>query len=174
MNHWCCSIAAAAVAVAGVVLVGWCSTMCSVLRSLPLHFTSLSLSIFPDSHWVSSVTRISRAALVAARHDCRRPRTVRRCGPLSIRTHHDFCHHVMCLFDTWFLWETERSGVSVTNWQCSGGWGGMWSCVQIMSCHFGQERFCAQFLKDLPPTQRCVGSVYFDVGAVGSASVQQL
>ena len=77
--------------------------MCNVLLSFLCHFPSLSLSTPPDSHWVSSVTRISRAALVAARHACRRPRAVRRCGPLSIRTHQDFCHHVMCLFDTWFF-----------------------------------------------------------------------
>ena len=34
--------------------------------------------------------------------------------------------------------------------------------------------FLREFLKDLPPTQRCLGSVYFDVSAIGSASVQQL
>ena len=105
--HWCCCIAAAfataVVVVAGVALVGRCSTMCSVLLSLPLHFPSLFFLSLQDSNWVSSVTRISRAALVAARHTCRRPRAVRRCGPLFIRTHHDFCHHVKCLFDTWFL-----------------------------------------------------------------------
>ena len=40
------------------------------------------------------------------------------------------------------LWGTERSGVSVTNWQNFGGW----SCVQIMSCcHFGSRQSCAQF-----------------------------
>ena len=33
-----------------------------------------------------SVSLVSRAALVAARHTLRRPRAVRRCGPLSIRT----------------------------------------------------------------------------------------
>ena len=85
------------------MLVGRCSTMCNVLLSLSPFFTGLFLSLSPDSHWVSSVTRISRAALVAARHACRRPRAVRRCGPLSIRTHQNFCHYVMCLFDTWFL-----------------------------------------------------------------------
>ena len=30
----------------------------------------------------------------------RRPRAVRRCGPLSIRTHQASLHHVMCPFDT--------------------------------------------------------------------------
>ena len=64
---------------------------------------SLSFYLSRLAHWVSSVTRISRAAPVAARHACRRPRAVRRCGPLSTRTHQDFCHHVMCLFDTWFF-----------------------------------------------------------------------
>ena len=36
------------------------------------------------------------------RHTFRRPRAVRRCGPLSIRTHQAFRHHVMCLLDTSF------------------------------------------------------------------------
>ena len=64
---------------------------------------SFPFSLSPDSHWSSCLSRISRAALVAARHACRRPRAVRRCGLLSIRTHHDLCHHVVCLFDTWFF-----------------------------------------------------------------------
>ena len=43
------------------------------------------------------------------------------------------------------LWGTERSGVSVTNWQNFGGWG-VWSCVQIMSCcHFGQDNPARNF-----------------------------
>ena len=52
--------------------------------------------------------------------------------------------------------------------------GGVWSCVQIMSCcHFGQDNPARNF-EDLPPTQRCVGSVYSEGLRIGSASVQQL
>ena len=49
---------------------------------------------------VCSVSRVSCAALVAARHALRRHRAVRRCGPLSTRIHQAFRHHVMCVFDT--------------------------------------------------------------------------
>ena len=59
----------------------------------------------------------------------------------------------------------------------AGFWwvGGVRSCVQI-SCSwpFWSSMSLRATLKDLPLTQRCVGSVYFDVSVVGSASVQQL
>ena len=51
----------------------------------------------------SGSSRACSAALLAARHVRRRPRAVRKCGPLSTRTHQAFLHHVMCLFDTSFL-----------------------------------------------------------------------
>ena len=55
--------------------------------------------------WTSSArsaTCVSCTALVAARHVRRRPRAIRRCGPLSTRIHQVFRHYVMCLFDTLF------------------------------------------------------------------------
>ena len=78
------AVAAAAVVVA-VVAVGKWKTTCKVLLSV--------LSVFPCSRFSLSppatfpVSRTSCAALVAARHTLRRPRAVRKCGPLSIRTH---------------------------------------------------------------------------------------
>ena len=76
----------------------WCLRLgsgrrCAVLLSF--------LPVVPCSHFslsppaTCSDSRASRAALVAARHTRRRPRAVRRCVPLSTRTHHAFfppCH----------------------------------------------------------------------------------
>ena len=71
-------------------------------------------------------------------------------GSASVQQFYSKCHLIVwaggrvSLQSLW--WGTERSGVTVRNWQDFGGWGGVWSCVQIMSCgHFGQERSCAQF-----------------------------
>ena len=91
--------AAAAVVGAPAVVLGKWNTTCktfALLSLLPVSHSSLS----PPA--TLPVSRVSRAALVAARHTFRRPRAVRRCGPLSIRTHQAFRHHVMCLFDTSF------------------------------------------------------------------------
>ena len=78
--------------------MGKCNTMCNVLLSLAFHFPGLSLSVSPDSHWgFFSNAHLSRGS---GTHALRRPRAVCRCGPLSMRTHLDLCHHVMCLFDT--------------------------------------------------------------------------
>ena len=38
--------------------------------------------------------------------------TLRACGPLSTRTHHAFCHHVMCLLDTGHILLLVRLGPS--------------------------------------------------------------
>ena len=59
----------------------------------------------------------------------------------------------------------------------AGFWwvGGVWSlrADHVLWPFWSRTILCA-ILKDLPPTQRCLGSVYFDVSAIGSASVQQL
>ena len=91
--------AAAPVAVVAVVAIaaGKWKTTCSVLLSF---LTVVSCSHFSLSLPATcSVSRVSRAALVAARHTRRRPRAVLRCGPLSTRIHQAFFHHVMCLFN---------------------------------------------------------------------------
>ena len=92
------AVAAAAAAVVAVVAVGKWKTTCKVLLSLLSVFPCSRFSLSPPA--TRSVSRASRAALVAARHTFRRPRAVRRCGPLSVRTHQASLHHVMCLFDT--------------------------------------------------------------------------
>ena len=88
-------VAAVAVAVVGaaVAFCGKCSTMCRVFS---LHSLGrFSLSFFPhfSSFASCSVSRASRAALVAARHALRRSRAVRDCGTLSTRTHQTPLHH---------------------------------------------------------------------------------
>ena len=83
-----------------------CRVLLSSLLVLPwFHF--FLPHVFPSASsarlWVSSTLSSSRAcsaALLAARRVRRRPRAVRRCGPLSTRIHRGFFHHVMCLFDT--------------------------------------------------------------------------
>ena len=64
-------------------------------------FFSPRRPLFPFLHFsppaTRSVSRASRAALVAARHTLRQPRAVRRCWPLSIRTRFNaslFCCHL--------------------------------------------------------------------------------
>ena len=98
----------AAAAVAGLLLgccccaaavVKW-KTMCRVLLSLLFVVPCSHFSLSPLS--VCSVSRVSRATLVAPRHARRRPGVVRRCGPLSTRIHQTFRLQVMCLFDTSF------------------------------------------------------------------------
>ena len=86
IHHRCCR----------VVAVG--KTTCSVLLSFLPMFPCSHFSLSPPA--TLSVSRVSRAALVAARHTLRRPRAVRKCGPLSTRTHLASFHHAMCLFDT--------------------------------------------------------------------------
>ena len=76
--------------------------------------------------------------------------------------------------DDQFLWGTERSGVTVTNWQGFGGWEGVVLRADHVLWPFWSRTILRAILKDLPPTQRCLGSVYFHVSAIGSASVQQL
>ena len=103
--HHCKRVAAttAAVPAAAAVVVGAVGIVAVVIAVLAL----LSfLPVVPCSHFslsppaTRSVSRVSRATLVAARHTLRQPRVVRRCGPLSIRTQQASLHHVMCLFDT--------------------------------------------------------------------------
>ena len=82
----------------------WCLRLgsgrrCAVCCFLPFVPCSL-FSLSPPA--IRSVSRASRAALVAARHTLRRSRAVCKCGPLSTRTHQASLHHVMCLFDTSF------------------------------------------------------------------------
>ena len=57
---------------------------------------------------------------------------------------------------------------------------GFWwvgGCVVLRADHvlwpFWSRTILRAILKDLPPTQRCIVSVSFDVSAIGSASVQQ-
>ena len=113
-------LAAAAVAtVAAVVVVagaavGMCKTTWIVasLFCLPCLSPHLCLSLSPSSPWVSpthSSWQACSAACLAARQILRRPLAVRMCGPLLTRTHHAFCHHVMCLFDTWLSLCSEFS-----------------------------------------------------------------
>ena len=56
--------------------------------------------------------RTCSAACLAARQVLRRPLALRMCGPWSTRIHHAFCHHVMCLFDTWHSSCTEFTSSS--------------------------------------------------------------
>ena len=117
-DRHCKRTVAAVAAAAAVVAVGKWKTTCKVLLSV--------LSVFPCSRFSLSppaffpVSRISCAALVAARHTLRRSRAVRRCGPLLTRTHQALCHHVMCLFDTWLSScnEFESSPCSSTSPSC--------------------------------------------------------
>ena len=80
---------------------------------------SVCLSVCLFSHFASSArhrisstlspSRACSAALLAARQTRRRPLALRMLDPSSIRIHHAFLNHVMCLFDTslssqiWFL-----------------------------------------------------------------------
>ena len=88
--------------------------MCNVLLAL--------LSLLPVSHFSLSpsetflVSRASRAALVAARHALRRSRAVFKCGPLSMRIHHAFRHHIMCLSDTWLSSCSEFESSLCSSW----------------------------------------------------------
>ena len=104
------AVPAAAAVVVVVVLFSRCSTMrrvfslrCLVVLSLLSFLPHFSPSASSARLRVSSTLSWSRAcsaALLAARQIRRRPRAVRMCGPPSIRIHHAFFHHVMCLFDT--------------------------------------------------------------------------
>ena len=85
--------------------VGKWKTTCRVLLSPLVVLPYFHFSLSPLS--VCSVSRVSCAALVAARHALRRPRAERKCGPLSTRNHQAFRHHVMSLFDTWLSSCTE-------------------------------------------------------------------
>ena len=69
--------------------------VCIVLLSFLPHRSRLSLSVSPDSHWVSLVSRISRAAPVAARHTRRRPLC---CHPTScVCSTHPCVHSFDCV-----------------------------------------------------------------------------
>ena len=108
------AIAAAAVAVvlvAVVAVAGKCIARCRVfsLRCLVClspfllsHFSSSAPSAELRVSSTLSLSRACSAALLAARHVRRRPRAIRKCGPLSTRIHQAFLHHVTCLFDTSF------------------------------------------------------------------------
>ena len=99
-------------------------------------------------------------------------------GSASVQQLYTKCHLIVwaggrvSLQSLW--WGTERSGVTVTNWQGFGGWGGVVLRADHVLWPFWSRTILCAILKDLPPTQRCLGSVYFDVSAIGSASVQQL
>ena len=100
--------AAAAAAVAGA-FADRCNTTCRVFSlhslvwfSLPF-FPRFSSSASSASRWACPTPLSSRAcsaAPLAARQTRRRPRAVRKCGPLFTRIHQAFVHHVMCRFDT--------------------------------------------------------------------------
>ena len=90
---------------------GW--PRCFFYFALVLPFLTVSVSV--SSHRVSPTqfpSRTCSAACLAARQVLRRPLALRMCGPLSTRTHHAFCHHVMCLFDTWLSSCTEFTSSS--------------------------------------------------------------
>ena len=54
---------------------------------------------------------------------------------------------MLSLFRQSVSWGTERSGVTVTNWQDFGGWGGGCglACRSCLVAILAQERSCAQF-----------------------------
>ena len=79
---------------------GRCSTKCRVF-SLPclvcLSVCGALLPFSPFCHSASSApSRVSSTQF-----------PLRTCCPWSTRIHHAFCHHVMCLFDTWHSSCTE-------------------------------------------------------------------
>ena len=102
----CCCLGCCCYVAMAVALCGRCSTRCNVLSVHCLSVCLLShFSHFASSarHRISSTMSPSRAhsaALLAARQTRRRPLALRMLDPSSIRIHHAFLHHVMCLFDT--------------------------------------------------------------------------
>ena len=73
--------------------------------SFSLFFFQCSAATLSARFWISSTQSPSRAcsaALLAARRSCAFPLALRMLDPSSMRIHHAFLHHVMCLFDTSF------------------------------------------------------------------------
>ena len=96
-----------------------CCESCRIRWRVASLFFLFCLSPLPSLSRVSPTQfplRTCSVACLAARQVLRRPLALRMCGPLSTRTHHAFCHHVMCLFDTWLSSCTEFTSSSCPPW----------------------------------------------------------